>query len=147
LLLFSWSCSSKATETSVAQVESLANKVPLSQLKAGEAKGILTYKGISIELKYAYARKVKVSGGGEAYSLLLTDQPFSEDVLKKGDTLDNAIGLKNNLHFMITIEGKIALRSFYLQWPNGSRSDSILFASSERKSFRMGVDSIEGELS
>jgi hypothetical protein len=85
LLLVSLAGSLSASELSLARVESPSIEIALPALKIGEAKGSMT-KSISVELKYAYARKVKAMGG-QAYSLVLTDRPYSEDILKKATIL------------------------------------------------------------
>ena len=93
-------------------------------------------------MKYAYARKVQVQGD-PMYSLVLTDRPYSEDILKKGNDLSDAVGFKDNLHFLITTEGKIVTMNFYL---SQNISTSKAYASANRKTVTIGADSIEGEL-
>src|ERR1700754_1173477 len=147
-LLFSLTGCLSASEKPLAPAASSTIEASLSPLKPGEAKGSMTGRGIGInvELKYAYARKIQAMGG-QAYSLVLTDIPYSEDILKKGDDLSDAVRLKNKLHFIITTGGKIATMSLFMKSANDSFSSSKAYASSNRKSVNIGVDSIEGEIS
>ena len=142
LLLLSLTGWLSAIEKSPTPVEGSPVEVTSQQLKIGEAKGSLI-QNRTVELKYAYARKVKVQGD-PMYSLVLTHRPYSEDILKKGDTLSDAVGFNDMLHFMITPEGKIVTMSFFLSPPNLSNSKA--YASANRKSVTIGADSIEGEL-
>src|SRR5215831_5954113 len=57
---------------------------PLSSLKLGEVSGYVTAADSRVEVKYAYARKIKGETGQE-FNVLLSDQPVSEDALKKGE--------------------------------------------------------------
>jgi hypothetical protein len=76
--------------------------------------------------------------------VLATDRPYSEEILKKGDSLSDAVGFNDKLHFIISTEGKIVTMSFLLSPPN--LSTSTAYASANRKSVTIGADSIEGEL-
>ena len=81
LLLLSLTGWLSASEKSPTTVEGSPVKVASKQLKTGEAKGSLR-KSRTVELKYAYARKVKVQGD-TMYSLVVTDRPYSEDPKKR----------------------------------------------------------------
>ncbi|MEK6304541.1 MAG: hypothetical protein AABO41_27960 [Acidobacteriota bacterium] len=142
LLLLSLTGWLSASEKSPAPVEGSPIEAASQQLKTGEAKGNLI-KNRTVELKYAYARRVKVQGQ-PMYSLVLTDRPYSEDILKKGDSLSDAVGFKDKLHFVISTEGKIVTMNFLLSPPGLSTSKA--YASANRKSVTIGADSIEGEL-
>ncbi len=140
LLLLSLTGGLSASEKSPTPVEGSPVEVASQQLKTGEAKGSLI-QNRTVELKYAYARKIKVQGDS-MYSLVLTDRPYSEDILKKGDRLGDFIS-NDNLRFVISPEGKIVTMSFFLS-PHFSNSKA--YASANRKSVTIGADSIEGEL-
>lgn len=146
LLLFSLSCSSKKTEASLSGEESQADKATLANLKTGEATGVMSSGGLTMELKYAYARIINAFGE-QAYSLLLTDEPYSEEALKKGEDLSSAVIGKSKLHFVITNAGKIVLMNLSIQSETGGSSASKHYSVSNRKSVMIGVDDIQGAVS
>jgi hypothetical protein len=80
----------------------------LKNSEAGMAKGTINIpsENISVELKYAYARKVNALGG-QACSLLLTEQLLPENTLKQGDDLNDAVGQITRIHFLIDEKAKI----------------------------------------
>jgi hypothetical protein len=119
-----------------------------SNYKPGEAKGSIDIPadGISVALKYAYARKVNAPDG-QAYSILLTDKLVSADVLKGGGDFSDAVRQETGIHYLIDDNGKIINRELNVS-PSAGINYTFVGPSkkAEGKSISIGADSIEGEL-
>src|SRR5215510_2794425 len=80
-------------------------------LKSGEASGKLTAGGQSIEMKFAYARKVKgrIDESKEEFEILLTDKPVRGELLWKGDDFSDALFYEGGkgLRLRASLEGRL----------------------------------------
>ena len=151
LLLVSLSCSMENIDATFAGEESKAREASLSQLKQGEAKGSLTYGNTKVEFKYSHALRVKATytQHGYVYALLISDQPFTEDIMKRLKTEDDfrsSVRSNNGLLLIINGEGEVLNRKWNLSVQNGTRSESKLYPKGERLTVSLSVGAIQGEL-
>jgi hypothetical protein len=155
LLIFSLlPFSAKDSNASTANEESNASQVASSQFKDGEAKGTFRYGDAKVDLKYAYARRIKapIDQRAYAYSLLLSDQPIAEEVLKQKDDLWSSLSSadtfhKNMLHFFIDGEGKILKVSWSVSTRDLGTGGSLIYDTNKRgKTVTVSERSIQGDL-
>ena len=150
LLIVSLSCSLENIDATLAREESKASEASLSQLKQGEAKGSLTYGNTKVEFKYSHARRVKATytERGYVYALLISDQPFTEDIkrLKTEDDFRVSARISNSLLLIVNLEGEVLNRKWNLSVQNGTRSESKLYPKGDRPTVNLSEGAIQGEL-
>ena len=106
-LLFASTLDAQPSSISIDQNQ--GSSKPLSSLKPGEASGSMTIRENTVELKFAYARKIKgrFDPTKEEYKVLLTSQPVSDAVLKSGEDLFDAFMKADGLYLYIDSERRI----------------------------------------